>query len=157
MIKYIKLSLALSAFSAALFCIRVDAAEFLNKLPATPSQPKNLAEAAGRYVGAVEQLNILKSSKCGYALKRQIPSYESVISTEILPAFPADIRSDVKKEFVNIKPFVTKQGQELFDRMYSYYTENEGHDKNTACGMITSSFITLRKMSAETFDSFTRN
>lgn len=157
MIKYTKLSLALSAFLAAILCIRVDAAEFLNKVPATPSQPKNLAEAAGRYIGTVEQLNVLKTSKCGYALKRQIPSYEAVISTDILPAFPANIRSDVKKEFENLKPFVTKQGQELFDRMYSYYTENEGHDKNTACGMIASSFITLRKMSAETFDSFARN
>lgn len=124
----------------------------INPLPATPAEPSNLAEAAGRYVGAVEQLQVLKSTLCGYALKRQIPSYEKVIADEILPAFPPQARNEVAVALKGLRQDVTRQGQILFDNLYMYYTKTEQLDSNTACGFITGAFITMRKLSAETFE-----
>lgn len=124
----------------------------LSPLPATPPEPSNLAEAAGRYVGAVEQLHVLKVTRCGYALKRQIPSYESVIADEILPAFSPKIRHEVSIALKGLKQDVTHQGKTLFDNLYNYYTQTEQLDNNTACGFITGAFISLRKLSAEAFE-----
>ena len=124
----------------------------INPLPATPSEPSNLAEAAGSYIGAVEQLHVLKSTRCGYALKRQIPSYEKVIADEILPAFPPQARNEVAVALKGLRQDVTRQGQTLFDNVYMYYTKTEQLDNNTACGFITGAFITMRKLSAEAFE-----
>ena len=124
----------------------------LNPIPATPPEPANLAEAAGRYIGTVEQLNVLKSTRCGYALKRSIPSYEKVISDEIQPAFPPQLRSDIATALMGLKQDVTRQGQNLFDSLYTYYTKTEQLDNNTACGFITASFIAIRKLAAEAFE-----
>lgn len=123
----------------------------LNPLPATP-QPSNLSEAAGMYIGAVEQLHVLKATRCGYALKRQIPSYEKVVTNEILPAFPPQARNEVATVLKDLKPDTTRQGQALFDNIYTYYTKTEQLDNNTACGFITGAFITLRKLAAEAFE-----
>jgi hypothetical protein len=124
----------------------------LNSLPATPSEPSNLADAAGRYIGAVEQLHVLKSTRCGYALKRQVPSYEKVIADEILPAFPPQARDEVAVALKGMRQDVTRQGQNLFDNFYMHYTKTEQLDNNTACGFITGTFITIRKLSAEAFE-----
>lgn len=124
----------------------------LSPLSATPPEPTNLAEAAGRYIGTVEQLHVLKATRCGYALKRQIPSYEKVIADEILPAFPPQARNEVAAALKGLKQDVNRQGQTLFDNFYMYYTKTEQLDNNTACGFITGAFITIRKMSAEAFD-----
>lgn len=124
----------------------------LNPLPATPPEPSNLAEAAGRYIGTVEQLHVLKSSRCGYALKRQIPSYEKVIADDILPAFPPQARNEVTEALKALRQDITRQGQTLFDNLYMYYTKTEQLDNNTACGFITGTFITTRKLSAEAFE-----
>ncbi len=124
----------------------------LNPLPATPSEPSNLAEAAGRYIGAVEQLHVLKSSRCGYALKRGIPSYEKVVELEIQPAFPQQQRNEVAKVLLGMKQDMTRQGQNVFDSFYQYYTKTEKQDNNTACGFITGAFITTRKLMAEAFN-----
>ena len=124
----------------------------LNSLPATPSEPSNLAEAAGRYIAAVEQLHVLKGTRCGYALKRQIPSYEKVIADEIQPAFPPQARNEVATALMGMKRDVTLQGQTFFNNVYVYYTKTEQLDNNTACGFITGAFITTRKLAAEAFE-----
>lgn len=128
------------------------AGEALNSLPATPSEPSSLAEAAGKYIAAVEQLHVLKATRCGYALKRQIPSYEKVIADEIQPAFPPQARDEVATALMGMKPDVTRQGQTLFNNIYSYYTKTEQLDINTACGFIAGAFITTRKLAAEAFE-----
>jgi hypothetical protein len=124
----------------------------LSPLPATPSEPSNLAEAAGRYIAAVEQLHVLKTTRCGYALKRQIPSYEKVISVEIQPAFPPQARNEIATALLGLKQDVTRQGKTLFNNFYIYYTKTEQLDNNTACGFITGAFITTRKLAAEAFE-----
>ena len=124
----------------------------LNPLPATPSEPSNLAEAAGTYIATVEQLHVLKSTRCGYALKRQIPSYEKVVADEILPAFPPQARNEFAVALKGLRQDLTRQGQTLFDNSYMYYTKTEQLDNNTACGFITGTFITVRKLSAEAFE-----
>lgn len=123
----------------------------LSPLPATPSEPTSLAEAAGRYIAAVEQLHVLKTTRCSYALKRQIPSYEKVIAEEIQPAFPSQARNEVATALMGMKPDVTLQGQTLFNNFYLYYTKTEQLDNNTACGFIVGAFITTRKLAAEAF------
>lgn len=124
----------------------------LNSLPATPTEPSNLAEAAGSYIATVEQLNVLKTTRCGYALKRQIPSYEKVIADEILPAFPPHTHNKVTTALMDMKQDVTRQGQTLFENVYMYYTKTERLDNNTACGFITGGFISTRKLAAEAFE-----
>lgn len=124
----------------------------LNPLPATPSEPSSLAEAAGRYIGSVEQLHVLKSTRCGYALKRQITSYEKVVVDEILPFVPPQQRNQVAAALKGLRQDLTHQGQTLFDNLYLYYTETEKLDNNTACGFIAGAFITIRKLAAEGFE-----
>ena len=124
-----------------------------NSTPATPKEPSNLAEAAGRYLAAVEQLNILKMSRCGYAIKkRQLPSYDKLSTDVILPAFPANARGEAATALRSLKGGTNMQGQEFFDRIYVYYTQNEQLDNNTACGMIAAAFITSAKLSEEAFE-----
>jgi hypothetical protein len=121
-------------------------------LPATMPEATNLAEAAGRYIAAVEQLNVLKTTRCGYALKRQIPSYEKVVADEILPAFPMHSRNEVAIALNGMRQNATRQGQALFDQFYTYYTQTEQQDNNTACGFIAGGFITTCKLTAEAFE-----
>lgn len=149
--RHLKFALLVSMFLSVGSAF-AQAGETLNPLQATPSEPSNLAEAVGRYIATVEQLHVLKTTRCGYALKRQIPSYEKVVTNEILPAFPPQARNEVATVLKDLKPDTTRQGQALFDNMYTYYTKTEQLDNNTACGFITGAFITLRKLSAEAFD-----
>lgn len=120
--------------------------------PTTMPDVSNLAEAAGRYIAAVEQLNVLKNTRCGYALKRRIPSYEKVVADEILPAFPSQARNEAATAFEGLKQNATRQGQTFFDQLFTYYTQTEQQDNNTACGFITGAFITTRKLTAEAFE-----
>lgn len=124
----------------------------LNSTPATQPEPRNLAEAAGKYIASVEQLRYFKSSFCGYALKRAVPTYEDVAREEIIPAFPEEHRAEVSRVLSNLKSDASSQSQALFNSLYAYYTKTEGLDRNTACGMMASVFITTRKLAAEAFD-----
>ena len=124
--------------------------------PATPN-PANLAEAAGAYLASVEQLNVLKTTRCGYALKRQIPSFDKVAADEVLPAFPSKERSEATPVLKSLKGDATRQGKALFDQMYTYYTQTEKLDEKTTCGFITANFITMRKLSAEAFERKARH
>ncbi|MCE9549398.1 MAG: hypothetical protein K8R50_00015 [Betaproteobacteria bacterium] len=147
---YLKFVLLASMLSAGSAFAQVGGA--LKPLPATRLEPSNLAEAAGKYIGTVEQLHVLKATRCGYALKRQIPSYEKVVADEILPAFPPQARNEVAAALKGLRQDVTRQGQTLFDNLYMYYTKTEQLDSNTACGFITGGFITMRKLAAEAFE-----
>jgi len=71
---------------------------------------------------------------------------------KILPAFPQQQRNEVAKALLEMKQDVTRQGQNYFDSVYEYYTKTEKQDNNTACGFITGTFTTVRKLMAEAFN-----
>jgi hypothetical protein len=123
----------------------------LNSQPAIPLEPANLAEAAGRYVAAVEFLSFLKGTVCGYALTREVPNYETVVNQEVAGYFPASQRKEVAGALLELKSDVTTQAHRMFESFYSYYTKTEKLDGKTSCGFIVGSAITTRKVAAELF------
>lgn len=142
----------ISYFLMIVFCAASVLAMAQNNTPSVPPEPANLAEAAGRYIAAVEQLNVLKATQCGYALKRKLPSFDEVSANEIQPAFPAQSRSEVAQSLSQLKKGANEQAKKTFDSLYYYYTQTEMQDNNTACGFITGAFIGVRKMAFEAFD-----
>lgn len=120
-----------------------------NSQPAIPTEPENIAEAAGRYLGAADYLYFLKSTRCGYALTRSVSSFESVVNDEVVGYFPTAQRNMVLGQLLALKPEVNKQSKSLFDKLYTYYTKQENLDSKTACGFIVGSAITIKKMNAE--------
>lgn len=120
-----------------------------NSLPAIPSEPANLAQAAGSYLGAADFLFFVKGSPCGYALKRNPNPYDKIINDEIVGYFPGSQRKEIATALFSMKNEVNNQSRLMFDGLYKYFTTQENLDHKTACGFIASTAITNRKIMAE--------
>lgn len=123
-----------------------------NSSPAFPPEPRNLAEASGLFIGSANQLAIFKSSECGYALKRSVPSYREFLETQIIPAFAPEAREKVRYEILAVEGDVSAQSRSVYEGLYRHYRKVENQDHATTCGIMNSAFLTLYKLSAEAFE-----
>lgn len=119
-----------------------------NNLPATPN-PRNLGDAAGLYAGAVAQLQAVKSSSCGYAVTRPIPTVLQAIRTDIAPRFSPQQRGEVINVLGDMAPSMLRQGENTLAATYNHYTQQEKLDHNTACGFVAAMAISVRKLAYE--------
>lgn len=119
---------------------------------AIPSRPANLAEAAGAYLASVDYLNYIKTTGCGYALVRKIPSTDYAVSREVIPHFQESQRAEVGNLIDAMREKMASQSRVLYGELYAYLTKQDKHDHKTACGYIASSAFIIAKQSAENFN-----
>src|SRR2546422_1858241 len=99
---------------------------------ATPSEDEAFGKAAGTYMSAVIALDLVKQSKCGYALgNREFPPVDTVWTTEILPAFPPTSREQFAKMWPQLKERLTAALKTIEPTI----GQNYAGDEKTNCGM----------------------
>lgn len=115
----------------ALICASILPIAAQTEPPSTPAGA--LSRKAGVLLGAADYLQVFKSSKCGYALSKAIPTAEELLTREVVPAFPDALKLQVKTTFEGMKA----ERSRLADH-YVAETLREarkGRDERTACGV----------------------
>ena len=69
----------------------------------TQTREDRLGIALGSYVMAAEQIRAFQRSECAYAYPTQLQDFDEFLRTEILPAFPAASRAQLKDMLVKFR------------------------------------------------------
>lgn len=97
------------------------------------SQEFRMGVAAGAYVAAVENVRILKTTECGYALPAPIPSFDKILESEVLPAFPQAQRAQLSDILRNAQQQTAANSRQSVTALIIESRKNSG--KSTACGI----------------------
>ena len=99
-----------------------------------PSTPVGaLSRKAGVLLGAADYLQVFKSSKCGYALSKTIPTAEELLTQEVVPAFPDAFKLQVKSAFEGIKAERLRLAEHYVAE--ALREARRKRDEQTACGV----------------------
>jgi hypothetical protein len=92
-----------------------------------------LARRAGAYLGVTEYIRVFKTTDCGYALKRNFPTFETALQDEVISTFPLEFRGEVAKSMKGARQEVLNQANLYVNEMVDSLKRE--HDRNTACGL----------------------
>jgi hypothetical protein len=93
-----------------------------------------LSRVAGLYVGANEYMLAFARSKCGYVFRKKAPSTDSLIRTELLPAFPSTAHEEVVRVFTALQPQAKVKGDEMVRQTIEATLKEHKGDERMACG-----------------------
>lgn len=105
-------------------------------MTAQPQEPE-LQKAALQYLGVHAQILALKQSECAMGVTGAPKSYEDVLGTEVLPAFPAGVREERRKSFISAKPALIGGGDSYIKKMLEETARSGNLSKDFRCGYIT--------------------
>lgn len=118
--------------------------------PNAPQTPEGkMAESAGAYLGSLEWLRVFKHSDCAYVLHKNFPSVEVALTSEILPAFPPNLRNEVAKSMREIRPELAGQAENYVGSMIA--AAQKDYDRKTGCGFVAGM---LGCISARTYEKW---
>ena len=87
---------------------------------------------AGSYLGLIADVSAFKQTKCGYALKKEFPTYSDFVTTEILPLFSANFRTEAQTTLMERLPAVQQQAKVHIAEMLAH-AQKETTDERRVC------------------------
>lgn len=109
------------------------------------------ARAAGAYLGSLQYLHELKSTKCGYVLRKPISSLDDVANREILPRFSQDSKREIEKMLPAMKDNVRRTAPKFVGDLIAKWTSEMGGDEKTVCGLVTGLLLGIHQRATETW------
>lgn len=102
---------------------------------------KALVTLAGSYLHSVEQLRLLRKSKCAYLIPDRYPTFRQLLETDILPALPEADRERMRR---GAEQFLTSREPENQGNLEAQIQKlTTAYDDKTACGFIAGTYIAV--------------
>jgi len=104
-----------------------------------PVPTKTLGALAGYYVITAHQIQLIKKTKCAYAVMGAWPTDTQLLDADVLPAFPAEEREPFRRAIAQHLASQDASYQKSLETQLQKFTTQV--DEKTACGVLTGMYL----------------